>query len=168
MRRFHSGETDLWTPRGRYQRRIRPIGLRWQKHSGEHPHTRPRGLCSRRRNASCIVTRLRSNDGRRPAWVHHHLPALRAPSARADAHRRLPVLLRLYGLRRALAATAGRLLRVLLLRRHDLSAAAGLLMPRVSRSSRAPDPRRRQVRLATCRRLNPLLRREVAGRTPRC
>jgi hypothetical protein len=47
MRRFHSGKTNLWIPRGRYQRRSRPMRLRRQKHCGVHPHTRARGLCSR-------------------------------------------------------------------------------------------------------------------------
>ncbi len=54
-----------------------------------------------------------------------HLPALRPPRNRNHAHRRLPVLLRLQGVRRGLAAERWRLLCVLLLRLFTLPADAG-------------------------------------------
>src|SRR5262249_14695474 len=56
---------------------------------------------------------LTANDPRK----HHHLPALRQRRARDHAHERLPVFLRLQGVRRGPEAENGRLLRLLLLRR---------------------------------------------------
>src|SRR5262249_56923890 len=55
----------------------------------------------------------------------HPLPGVRPWVGRADADRRLPVLLRLQGLRRAPQAAAGRLLRVLLVRDREMPADAG-------------------------------------------
>ena len=71
---------------------------------------------------------LRSNQSGHTARIRHHLPDLRASSAGADADRRLPVLLRLQGLRRTPATSGRRLLRVLLFRGHAVPAEAGLLL----------------------------------------
>jgi hypothetical protein len=54
---------------------------------------------------------------------HDHLPALRAPSVRDHAERRVPVLLRLSGLRRDASPARGRLLCLLLLCRQALPSA---------------------------------------------
>jgi len=57
--------------------------------------------------------------------VDDHLPEVRHREERDHADRCLPVLLRLLGLRRAFATKSGRLLRVLLLRFHAVSAHPG-------------------------------------------
>ena len=56
---------------------------------------------------------------------HHHLPRLRGLEGRDHADGRLPVVLCVRGLRHALEAEAGRLLRLLLLGHRRLSAGAG-------------------------------------------
>jgi len=63
-----------------------------------------------------IVVRLRA-DGTR---IHHHLPDLRSDEAGDHAGGRLPILLRVCGLRFASPPTGGRMLCVLLLREHSV------------------------------------------------
>ena len=45
--RFSAPASGVWNLPGMYQRNIRPIGLRWQMHTGGHPHFKPAGLWSR-------------------------------------------------------------------------------------------------------------------------
>jgi hypothetical protein len=45
--RFSPLASGVWYLPGMYQRNRRPTGLRWQMHSGGHPHFEPVGLCSR-------------------------------------------------------------------------------------------------------------------------
>jgi hypothetical protein len=56
--------------------------------------------------------------------IDHYLPEMRTSVGRADADERLPILLRVQGLRDEAQAAAGRLLRVLLLWVDPLSAGA--------------------------------------------
>jgi len=56
--------------------------------------------------------------------IDHYLPEIRTSVGRADADERLPVLLRVQGLRDEAQAAAGRLLRVLFLWVDPLSAGA--------------------------------------------
>ena len=113
---------------------------------------------TRPRARSGIEPGVRSHDGRRPARVRDHLPDLRAPSARADAGERLPGLLCLHRLRRASAAGAGRLLRVLLVRRYavpaeaarSLNGATALPGVRGVRTSRLARAARRRARARRC------------------
>lgn len=59
------------------------------------------------------------------ASIPHYLPTLRTRCGRDDADRRLPVLLRVHGMRRAAQAKTGRLLRVLFLWLGSLPAHSG-------------------------------------------
>ena len=64
-----------------------------------------------------IATEAGKND---PA-IHPYLPELRHIQKRADADRRVPVLLCVYGLRHAAQTQGGRLLRILFLWRRSVS-----------------------------------------------
>jgi hypothetical protein len=76
-------------------------------------------LCLQRKIARYALV----GGGVRPKG-HDHLPALWAQGVRDHADRRMPVLLRVSGLRRDASPTRGRLLRLLLVRRQALPAAA--------------------------------------------
>ena len=96
------------------------------------------GVISRRANG-CYHAREHTCRALDADRIDPDLPALRPSLDRADADRRLPVLVRLQGLRREAQAIAGRLLRVLFLRLGAVPASAACCAPARARCARVAE-----------------------------